>query len=297
MKAIAIYNNKGGVGKSTTTLFLADFFSSLKIAGKNARVLVVDFDSQASSATSLLGLQAVAKMRSEKRCLSHMLLKGKSGEGVLLSRYLSKREKGHSSSKKNMLGEVWVMSTERDSTIKLEKSCNQKHIVKFVKLLREGLSDRFDFVFIDIPANIDERNILSLTGLLLSDHILIPTEPSRISINPLVDTFNIIQYVRGMAAGNHSVPNIIGVLLNKTDRRTKQYKLHNKELSEMAANQNTVIFENFLPIAPTLSSASDDSIEFATLKDRYITYYDNVRKVAVELAVKCGYKVKTRNKN
>ena len=51
MRAVAIYNNKGGEGKSTVTVGLAEF-----LAGNlGYRVLVVDLDTQASSSRSLLG--------------------------------------------------------------------------------------------------------------------------------------------------------------------------------------------------------------------------------------------------
>lgn len=45
MHAIAIYNNKGGVGKSTVTVCLAGFLA----ANRKKRVLVIDLDAQASS--------------------------------------------------------------------------------------------------------------------------------------------------------------------------------------------------------------------------------------------------------
>jgi len=46
VRTIAIYNNKGGVGKSTVTTLLADFFSSVRVArtGALASVLVMDLD-------------------------------------------------------------------------------------------------------------------------------------------------------------------------------------------------------------------------------------------------------------
>jgi len=61
VKSIAVFNNKGGVGKSTLTLLIADFFSStsVKIHGRAPRVLVVDLDAQNSSGTALVGQPAV----------------------------------------------------------------------------------------------------------------------------------------------------------------------------------------------------------------------------------------------
>src|SRR5438552_18918512 len=55
MPIISIYNNKGGVGKSTLTVGLAEFLA----ANKKQQVLVIDLDAQASSSGALLGRQAV----------------------------------------------------------------------------------------------------------------------------------------------------------------------------------------------------------------------------------------------
>src|SRR5436305_930652 len=56
MPIVSIYNNKGGVGKSTLTVGLAEFLA----ANRKRSVLVMDLDSQASSSVSLLGRTAVA---------------------------------------------------------------------------------------------------------------------------------------------------------------------------------------------------------------------------------------------
>ncbi len=291
MKGIAIYNNKGGVGKSTVTLFLADFFSSSsKIAWRGSRILVVDLDGQCSSSISLLGLDEVGKIKSERRCVSHLLLNLQEGKPVELADYLTKREKGHTSTKKIPLGELWVMANDRDSAIKFEDNCDRRRLIKSVKALKELITSEFDIVFIDLPANIDKRNKISLIGLLFADYILAPTEPTRITLNAMSDTFKLIQYVRYVNASandENARPEIAGIVLNKTDRRTLQYTRHIEELKGMAAKNNTIVFDNFLPAAPTLSTASDDSMDFATLKERYDNYYDNVRKVAVELEKRC----------
>ncbi len=72
-KFVGIYNNKGGVGKTTVTLFLADFLSSITIRGKKSRVLVIDFDSQSSCANAILGLERVTELKREGKTLSGML--------------------------------------------------------------------------------------------------------------------------------------------------------------------------------------------------------------------------------
>ncbi|PCI29448.1 MAG: hypothetical protein COB67_04115 [SAR324 cluster bacterium] len=299
MKTIAIYNNKGGVGKSTLTLFLADFFSSgtITINKRKPRVLVLDLDGQSSSATSLLGLQRVARAKAEKQNLSHLLLALKQNQDVDISKYLIKREAGKTPTRKISLGELWVMPTERASAIKLEQSFDCQTCVRLMNIVKNRLKKQFDIVLMDLPANIDERNKLSLAGLLIADHIIIPTEPTRLTLNTITDTFNMIHYVRGLGNGQGKAPKIAGILLNKADKRSKQYKLHYKELYDTAARHDTVVLENMLPTAPALSTASDDSLEFVLLRERYSTYYDKVRKIALEVAERCGYRLKSKKKS
>ena len=293
MKTISICNNKGGVGKSTITLFLADFFSSQKTENRKLRILVIDLDSQGSSAISLLGLQRVAKIKSEKGCLSDVLIKINQGSKFSLSKYLHKREESQTTTQKITLGELHVMVQEQTRTLKLEDNCDQQQCLRLVKVFKKIIEEKFDLVFLDMPAKIEPaRHKLALAGLRCSDHILIPTEPTRITLNAMTDTFNLIQYTRGIASKWDNLIEITGIVLNKTDRRTKQYRLHHEDLYDMAAKHQTVVFDNFLPTAPALSSASDDSISFSTLRERYSTYYDNVRAIAIELATKCGYGVK-----
>lgn len=287
MKTIAIYNNKGGVGKSTLALFIADFFSSitLPVHGRRARTLLIDFDGQASSSEALLGVERVGACRQEGRSLHHFLWEAANAKKPDLSDYLVQRPEGQTRGKQIPLGEMSVLLPDRQRLIQLEQHCSISCAKKLAKRLRKAAEPLFDVVLMDLPANIDERNTASLIGLLAADEILIPTEPTRITQNALVDTFNMIHYVRGASGGpDGKGPVIAGLLLNKTDRRTVQYRRHNVELRELAAKNGAPVFDAFLPAAPTLATASDDSITFAGLREKYHSYYPNVRKVVLELA-------------
>jgi chromosome partitioning protein len=292
MKCIAIYNNKGGVGKSTVSLFLADFFATLKLAGKLARVLVIDLDAQNSCSNALLGVETVSEVRLNRHSISHLLMKLGRKEKLSLDPFLIHRVKSTTPGKKKPLNALSVMMADRDKTVTFERKFSTTGLKNFSQALKTSFNKKFDFVFIDLPANIDERNKLSQLGLLLSDYILIPTEPSRIAINSLPDTLRNIQAISQPGKKDYLQPGSIGLLLNKTDKRTRQYKLHYKDLSEMASFNEIAVFKSFLPHSSTLCSASDDSIAFGSLKDRYDNNYEHVRKVSMELAGKIGFGVK-----
>ncbi|MEZ5853050.1 MAG: ParA family protein [Hyphomicrobiaceae bacterium] len=77
---IAIANHKGGVGKSTTTMMLAE---GLAMSGR--RVLVLDFDPQAMASKELLGLRGAAKAVRDRRSLENLLRQFAAGTTTPLS--------------------------------------------------------------------------------------------------------------------------------------------------------------------------------------------------------------------
>jgi chromosome partitioning protein len=291
MKSIAVFNNKGGVGKSTLTLLIADFFSStsVRINGRAPRVLVVDLDAQNSCGTALVGQAAVAAKQADGLSISDLLDRLLRLQRPALADYLITRPMGDTHTRKIKLATLWTLISDDDATLRLEEKHRDRIAIAMRERLLPLLRDAFDIVLYDLPANIDRRNFLPMAALGAVDFILTPTEPSRITINAMSKTFDIVRDVQGAARqAGHPVPRIVGVVLNKTDRRTKQYSLHADEIKLLAARNDSLVFTNFLPSAPTLANAADDSLEFDTLRERYDSYYDHVRKVARELAERCG---------
>lgn len=292
MKSIAVFNNKGGVGKSTLTLLIADFFSSTSVTihDRQARVLVLDLDAQNSSATALAGQDVVHKMQKENATVGGLLEQLLKGARPALSDYLITRLPSATAARKIPLGRLWTLVSDPDAAMQLEEKYRDRIAIAMHERLWPLLEKLFDIVLIDLPANIDRRNYLPMAALSAVDHLLIPTEPSRITVNALGKTFDIVRDVQGAARQRGSkIPKVVGIVLNKTDRRTKQYRLHAKEIGLIAGQVDSLVFENFLPPAPTLATATDDSQQFESLRERYDSYYDHVRKVSRELAERCGY--------
>lgn len=295
--SIAVFNNKGGVGKSTLTLLIADFFSSTKvtIGNRPARILVVDLDAQNSCATALHGQRRVRQKMSDGNTVGGLIERLLRGQSPSLDDYWMVRVPGNTGQRKIPLGKLWSMASDGDVAMRVEERYKDKIAAAMVDRFRPMLEKEFDIVLYDLPANIDRRNYLPMAALGAVDFVLTPTEPSKITINAMSKTFDIVRDVQGAARqSGRKVPKLVGIVLNKTDKRTKQYRLHAKEISLMAGKHDSLVFSAFLPNATTLASASDDSLEFETLRERYDTYYDHVRKVARELAMRCGYIEKKR---
>ena len=159
--------------------------------------------------------------------------------------------------------------------------------------MKSQLSGKYDFVFMDLPPNLSKRNGFSLIGLFTVDYFIIPTEPNRVNINAIPLTLQILGNVKEWR-GKDNKYKILGFILNKADKRTKQYKLHKDELAQFANIAGCKIFNSIIPPNPKLSDATDDSIEYFTLSDRYDTYYNHVRLLVLEIVKDLGYSSKKK---
>jgi chromosome partitioning protein len=281
LSVISIYNNKGGVGKSTLTVGLAEFLA----ANRNRSVLVIDLDAQSSSSGALLGRAAVAYAISSQRTIARL------AEGIIQSRKPPRdssvfiTERPASTGRGTALERVAVLVPDKPGMLELEEKMTQRDVLALRDYLKPALAG-YDFVLVDLPGNIDRRSKLAVSALVMSDFVLIPVEPSQISLNALPDTFDLIHYARGL--GKNGRPAIVGLVLNKTDKRTEQYRSKFPPILEAAGRgELPPVFENVIPDTPRLATATDETHEFFTLKDRFDTYYDHVRKVARELEERC----------
>ncbi|MDM8561209.1 AAA family ATPase [Candidatus Parabeggiatoa sp. HSG14] len=159
MKIIAVYHNKGGVGKTTTVVNLAATFSKM---GK--RVLVIDLDSQANCtfATGLVNFGDEEKDNLKGSYVYHVLKTRQAASIKEVAR------KSHFSSH-----EIDVVPSHI-LLMKVEDELNQYDYVKgllFKKL--EAVKDEYDIVIIDTPPSL---NLYAKLALITSNYLLIPSD-------------------------------------------------------------------------------------------------------------------------
>jgi cellulose biosynthesis protein BcsQ len=159
MKIIAIYHNKGGVGKTTTVVNLAATFSK---AGK--RVLVIDLDSQANTtfATGLVNFGDEEK-DNLKDCYIYHVLKSR--------KYFSISDVAISS---RFSSHPIDVIPSHILLMKQEKELNEYKYVQgiLVKKLEE-VKDKYDIVLIDTPPSL---NLYAGLALITADYLLIPSD-------------------------------------------------------------------------------------------------------------------------
>ena len=281
MPVISIYNNKGGVGKSTLTVGIAEFLA----ANLKKSVLVIDMDAQASSSGALLDQGVVSQAVESDRTVARLIGAARTGRlrGGVAS-FVTPRPAAET--RGTGLGKLDIIVPNKPEMIELEEEMTRSADVLAVRDAVRPALGGYDYVLIDLPGNIDRRSKLSVAALLMSDFVLIPVEPTHMALNGLPDTFDLIDHAR--ALGRNGRPAIAGLVLNKTDRRAEQYRSQFMPMLE-ASNRGELppVFDNVIPDTPKLATATDGTHEFTTLKDRFDTYYDHVRKVARELDERC----------
>jgi chromosome partitioning protein len=193
MSIVAVTNQKGGVGKTTTAINLA---ASLAVAGQ--RVLLVDLDPQAN-ATSGVGC------------------KGSTASGGTIYDALTHTE-GVTDSHKFVL----PTRTENLSLIPASRELAGAEIelIAFpdrerrLRNLLEPLRPEFDTIFIDSPPSL---GLLTLNALVAADRVLIPLHCEYFALEGLADLVGTMHRVR---AGMNPDLDIEGVLLTMSDERT-----------------------------------------------------------------------------
>lgn len=188
-KVISIFNQKGGVGKTTTSINLSAGLGKL---GKN--ILLIDLDPQGNS-TSGLGL--------EKRDMEHLIYD-------VLAMDLPIRESIFPTSAEN-LSIIPSNSQLAGLEIELAKEGNWEERLKN-KL--DEIKDDYDFIFIDCPPSL---GILSVISLIASDSVIIPIQCEYFALEGVSQLFETIELVR---RSYNPKLDIEGVVLSMFDGRT-----------------------------------------------------------------------------
>ena len=185
-KIVAIVNQKGGVGKTTTCVNLT---AALKLSGK--RVLMCDFDPQANS-TSGMGVdktvsKGVYNVIIEDVPTTDALVHTKYGDVLPSNKALAGAG-------------IELIGMERREFL-LKEAIGQ-------------VKDNYDFVFIDCPPSLE---LLTLNGLCTADTLLVPLQGEYFALEGLSDLMNTVRIVR---RNMNPKLDIEGVLLPMVDGRT-----------------------------------------------------------------------------
>ena len=185
-KTIAIVNQKGGVGKSTTCVNLV---SALKEHGKS--MLLCDFDPQANS-TSGMGVD-----KTLSQGVYDVLINGVPPEKVIVSTKYG-----------DVLPSNKVLAGAGIEMIGLERREFR------LKDALDQVADKYDYIFIDCPPSLE---LLTLNALCAADSLLVPVQGEYYALEGLSDLMNTVRVVK---RGMNPKLELEGVLMTMFDSRT-----------------------------------------------------------------------------
>jgi len=219
-RAIAICNQKGGVGKTTTAMNLAAY---LAILGN--RTLLIDFDPQAN-ATSGLGVR-----HNPEETIYHAILGGVTPDRVVRRTHLANLD---------------IAPASQDLAGALIELVNLPGREYFLRNFVTHVAPYYQFILIDLAPSL---NLLTLNGLLAADEVIIPVQCEYYSLEGLSQLLQTMELIRTNM--NHPIE-IGGALLTMYDKREK---LSREVAREVRRRFPTQVYDIEIPRSVSLAEA------------------------------------------
>lgn len=235
MKTICIFNQKGGVGKTTTTINLCS-----NLAIKGYKVLIIDIDPQGNT-TSGLGIDK----NELENSIYDILTSNIKFEDTTIQTEIINNLSIIPSTKELSGAEVELIGyTNREGILKN----------KFVEI-----KDKYDYVVIDCPPSL---GILTVNALCAAQSVLIPIQCEYYALEGVGQLYNTIQLIKKSLNKNIAIE---GVLMTMYDGRNK---LCNEVVSEVKKHFTDKVYKAMIPRNIRLAESPSFGLPICLYDDR-----------------------------
>lgn len=246
---ITVANQKGGVGKTTTTINLA-----AALANKGFRTLLIDLDPQANSTMSYVDVRSLTRSMYDVLVSEEFELKDVIVETPVANLFVAPSKIALAKLESKLIGDL-------DGPFRLKDR------------MKDAASD-YDYIFIDTPPTL---GMITVNALVASSHVLVPIQSSYFALEGTDDLLETIEKIKARPNPNLQ---LLGVVITMHDKRTTLAKDIQEQIGSVFGDRlfNTMITKSIrLEESPaykesifTFAPRSSGAMEYYSLSEELL---------------------------